>query len=313
MAIIDLYSKRRKRELETGPEVFKYDEIPATFRNQVLHILWDAVGPLDHLGRIEFYSFLTKSLAREYGKLGLVDRHHNESSEDILREFFLSTCDEKVLDVIELSFGKLLRDSSETSLAWFNHLNARIVVELNHRFYENQLGYQFEKGFIVRTDSKLLHAGVTKPALILLSASHFAGADQEFRSAHEHYRHQRYKECLNDCLKSFESVMKAICEKRGWEYEPDFTAKKLINVMFKNGLIPHYLESYFSGLESVLANGVPTVRNKKGAHGQGVEPVEVPAHLAAYALHLTASNILFLAEAEHNLVEPTASPSATTP
>ena len=36
------------------------------------------------------------------------------------------------------------------------------------------------------------------------------------------------------------------------------------------------------------------MRNKTGAHGQGAVPVVVPGHIAAYALHLTAANILLI-------------------
>ena len=44
-------------------------------------------------------------------------------------------------------------------------------------------------------------------------------------------------------------------------------------------------------------SGAPTVRNKEAGHGQGSEPVNVPEYLAAYVLHLTASNIVLLVEA----------------
>ena len=39
------------------------------------------------------------------------------------------------------------------------------------------------------------------------------------------------------------------------------------------------------------------MRNNCGGHGQGVEAVVVPDYLVAYALHLTASNIVLLIEA----------------
>ncbi|MGO9264340.1 MAG: DUF7014 domain-containing protein [Candidatus Binataceae bacterium] len=39
------------------------------------------------------------------------------------------------------------------------------------------------------------------------------------------------------------------------------------------------------------------LRNKIGAHGQGGQVRSVPPHLAAYALHLVATNIVMLGEA----------------
>jgi hypothetical protein len=49
---------------------------------------------------------------------------------------------------------------------------------------------------------------------VLLHDAAYEGAEAEFLSAHEHYRHARNKEALTDALKSFESVMKSICTKR---------------------------------------------------------------------------------------------------
>ena len=56
-------------------------------------------------------------------------------------------------------------------------------------------------------------------------------------------------------------------------------------------------------LRSVLESGLPTVRNKtKGSgHGQGKELINIPGHLAAYALHLAASNIVLLVEAHKSV------------
>ena len=65
--------------------------------------------------------------------------------------------------------------------------------------------------------------------LILSSTEKYNGVLDEFMSAHEHYRNKKYKETLNDCLKSFESLMKAIHEKRNWAYTPNDTAKYVWN------------------------------------------------------------------------------------
>jgi hypothetical protein len=171
---------------------------------------------------------------------------------------------------------------------------------LNLRFLEHGVGYRFDDR-IVRIDSELLHAETVKPALALLRAPEYAGAQAEFLAAHEHYRHGLTKEALNECLKAIESVMKAICAKRGWKHDPNATSKTLIQVLFDNGLIPLFWAQHFSALRSTLEAGVPTVRNKLGGHGQGTQVVHVPAHLVAYVLHLTASSIVFLAAAEKAL------------
>lgn len=59
------------------------------------------------------------------------------------------------------------------------------------------------------------------------------------------------------------------------------------------------MQSHVSALRSLLESGVPTIRNKLGGHGQGEEIRHVSQHHASYALHLTASNILFLSDMEN--------------
>jgi hypothetical protein len=92
--------------------------------------------------------------------------------------------------------------------------------------------------------------------------------------------------------------MKAICVKRSWSCDQNATAKGLLEVLFNNGLIPLFWTQHFAALRSTLEAGVPTGRNKLGGHGQGVAVIQVPEHLVAYVLHLTASAIVFLAAAE---------------
>ena len=95
---------------------------------------------------------------------------------------------------------------------------------------------------------------------------------------------------------AFESTLKIIIKKRKWAHGANDTAKKLVEIIFAKQLVPSFMQSHFAALQSVLESGVPTVRNKMSGHGKGDEERDVPGHLAAYALHLTASNIIFLVE-----------------
>jgi hypothetical protein len=91
--------------------------------------------------------------------------------------------------------------------------------------------------------------------------------------------------------------MKTICTKRGWPYDSGRdTARALITICLANGLLPSFMQS------CLLT--IPTIRNKMGGHGQGPEPVEVPAYFAEYLLHETATTIVFLVEA-YRALQPT--------
>ncbi len=179
--------------------------------------------------------------------------------------------------------------------------SADAIEELNYRLKDHRVGYQFEGGEIVRVDSQYIHAEAVKPAISLLNTAGFDGALEEFLNAHEHYRKGKMKEAMSDALKAFESTMKAVCNENGWSYPGNATAKTLINTVLDNGLVPSYMQTHLAGLHTSLVAGLPTVRNKNSGHGQGIFAKQVPDYLAGYALHLAATNIVFLVEAHQAL------------
>jgi len=101
----------------------------------------------------------------------------------------------------------------------------------NYRLREGGVGYQFENGVIIRMDSQFVHAEITKKALSLLSSEQFSGAEEEFLSAHKHYRHGEHKDAIVDAGASFESTMKSICDTFQWKYEKGARASDLIKVL----------------------------------------------------------------------------------
>jgi hypothetical protein len=95
---------------------------------------------------------------------------------------------------------------------------------------------------------------------------------------------------------AFESTMKIICENKRWPYNQNDTASRLIKVCLDNGLVPTFSDTQLTSLRTLLESGVPTVRNKQGGHGQGVQRIQVADSVARFALHLTAAAILLLVE-----------------
>ena len=222
-----------------------------------------------------------------------------DARESVTRFFLDCNNIEHSLDVVELIFSEVERiDTRDRSFDSQLLTPEEAVAELNQRFREHGVGYEYRNGQLIRVDSALLHHEVVIPALQFLQQSFLKGANDEFLSAHEHYRHKRYKECLVDCLKAFESTMKAICEKRGWTYKPTDTAKPLIDTCLKNGLVPSFLDAHLGGLRAALESGLPATRNRLAGHGAGSTPVDAPEDVASYAVHLTAANILLFAESE---------------
>jgi hypothetical protein len=316
MAVWDLYSKRRKRELGQVPDVFTYDRLSNELRTQIVHIWGEAIGTPyydahDSTGKIqETYQEIVQILRREYGVFKLSDARDPQDARDAhsdLTTWFLSEKnDERVLDAIELTFRIIDKYCGQSDYI-YGRKNRKIaddaIQELNIRFKEHGIGYQFTDGQIVRVDSQFIHAEAVIPALKLLRGKMYAGAQEEFLSAYEHYRHGKKEEALVDACKSFESAMKAICDKRGWTYDKNkATATDLVNICLAEGLIPSFWQTHFAALRAVLQSGIPTARNRQAGHGSGTQTrPEPPDELVSYVLHMTASTILFLAETETRL------------
>jgi hypothetical protein len=326
MFISELFSKRkRKRERAGQPVIYQYDEITEKFRFQVMHIWKDAIG----LGRgtsgagtsVKVWEEIYKFVSRESGLsvLGIRD-----NPMDKCLQLLSKGNTEQVLDVIQASFQCIERHfggykggpedmEEDTGLSGPASPYAgvvrgmgiteedmrrplspdRAIEELNQRFLENDLGYQYRNGRIIRIDSEYTHSEIVLPALQLLNEPEFKPAMDEFLKGHEDYRRGRYEDAINEALKAFESTMKIICENRGWTIAPNATASKLIEICFEHHLIPAALQRHFTSLQS----GLLAVRNAYSAHGDGVETVEVPDYLAQYALNLAASNIVLLINA----------------
>lgn len=306
MAIFDLFSKRQKRLRGEVPDIYTYNSIPDNLKVQIVHIIQDAIGvDKGYYGASDrpeqAYGTIFDILCREYGKFSLTDGYRESKQEQVLNHFLQTNDTEIAIDIIELSFKYIDRIIKKDFQQYSHYTTVKInpedaISELNERFKENGIGYSFDGGEIIRIDSTYVHTEITKPVISLLNSNKFKGANEEYLKAHEHYRHGRNKECLTECLKAFESVMKSICKEKGWNFSQTDTAKKLIQICFQNNLVPTFTQNQFTSLQNLLESGIPSIRNKLGGHGQGQTPQIVDDGMTRYGLNLTGTNIIFLIE-----------------
>jgi hypothetical protein len=308
MTVFNLYSKRQKNLREGAPEIFIYDHLPSPLRVQITLIIQDALGEKnDRYGTTinpdQIFDQINKILCREYGvhDLGYGNGYVLSGKEYVINHILFAKENDRVLDAIELCFKFINRYIGDDLPRYKESVNivmepTEAIDELNIRFKEHGVGYQFESNAIIKLDSTFVHSEITKPTLSLLWNLRFEGANDEYLKAHEHYRHGRNKECLTECLKAFESTIKIICSEKGWEFNQTDTASKLIKICFDNNLVPSFTQNQFSSLQNLLVSGIPTIRNKVGGHGQGQVPQIVDDGMTRYGLNLTGTNILFLIE-----------------
>ena len=293
--MINLFSKRQKKLRGEVPEVYTYDDLNDNLRTQIIYAFNDAFDKNNGKKVRDVYEEIRKILLREYGLLFLANNQYDNPEDDFLKFYFKEDDFEKVIDAIELICNFI--DYKIRKIPWdysqrFNPDQA--LIEINERFKEHGIGYSYENGEIIRIDSTFVHSEITKPTIALLWNEKFSGANEEYMKAHDHYLHGRNKECLNDCLKSFESVLKTICKEKKWQFNQSDTSKKLIKICFENELVPSFTQNQFTSLQNLLESGIPTIRNKLGGHGQGTEKITVDDIMTRYALNLTGSNIIFL-------------------
>jgi hypothetical protein len=171
MAIFDLFSKRQKRLLGEYPDVYVYDELPNPFRVQVVHIIKGAIGS-NHSSN-EHYQVIHDILCQEYGVFRLSDNRFNSIDESIFEFFLKEKSVEKSIDVIELTF-RYINGFIRENYHYYERINEitippnDAIADLNVRFKEHGVGYQFESSEIIRVDSEFIHSEVVKPMLLIL-------------------------------------------------------------------------------------------------------------------------------------------------
>jgi hypothetical protein len=309
LAIIDLYAKRKRREAGNTPDIYTYDKLSEPLKVQIIHV-WNEVigvpsynkyGKLNHYAQV--YQEIVQSLRTEIGVFRLSDdtrdyREPEYAYPELCKYFLLTKPIDDDLSVVELTCRWIDIIVGEETIE-LREAATNAINEINIRFDEHGIGYQYSDRKIIRRDSAYIHQHAVMPTLIILRDKIYNSAQEEFISAHEHYKDGKMAECLVDACKSFESTMKIICEKRKWKYNSSMTASQLIQICLDNGLIPTYWQAHFSHLRGLLEASIPTARNKQAGHGAGVlPPHNPPRELVAYVLHMTASTILFLTEAE---------------
>ncbi len=192
------------------------------------------------------WDYIEHEIKRERGILGRLHRLGRNSMGDVI--LYLSEVEDTsyFLDAVEIGFRTV---QLEWDLDYDDYVTRQAVLrvndsmaELNGRFSQHDLGYAFSgwPGIITRLDSQYIHAEVVESAIHQLRAAGWGGPLDEFMEAHRQYRHGNNKAAMNDALKAFESTMKAIFQARQWEYQENWQAKRLIQALFDNQLLPKF-------------------------------------------------------------------------
>ncbi|MEQ8541555.1 MAG: hypothetical protein RIB93_29350 [Coleofasciculus sp. D1-CHI-01] len=152
MAVCNLFSKRHKKLKGEVPDVYQYDNIPRPLRVQIVHIMHDAMGNVHSRHTENIFQLIHDILCREYGKFSLSDDVYVrgiDHDNDVLKFLINSNDVEQVLDVVELSFKAIDTYYRKENFRHFTQSKItpdEAIEELNIRFREQGVGYQYESG-----------------------------------------------------------------------------------------------------------------------------------------------------------------------
>jgi hypothetical protein len=184
----------------------------------------------------------------------------------------------------------------------------KFIGVLNKLFQIEKVGYEISIAsvsnqtdvpiLIVPFNSKYLYDETIQKTRILLYNLEFDGALNEFDKALDDLRFEKYEDCIHKAGKAYESILKAILDKKRISYSKDdkiFTLVAKVRDTLK--LQDPSLNTLFEQLWPVLNQGPNVIRNFAGiGHGQGTDIKTYEKSYANFVLHLTGTYIVFLLE-----------------
>ena len=315
IAIHDVFSQRKTRNTEQALKPLAQED-----KNRIKFLYRDVISGLwnqgfQHPGAgllwTEVHNLLEYRLGRSVLSRGMraIGVHDYQT---VVRDIdmFLSECtSDEFLDFIELSFKAQHRPRTRNG-------SSEVIEAINEVFRQGSLPYHLTDYVIVEEDAEegphlnsgpdkrrvakivacpriivveeeVAYQEAVKPALAILGHHQFTVANTEFRDGLEHYRRKRHRDCLTSCGSALESVLKVICDRKGWNYNDRAALGELLDLVIAQlGLEPVFAEKF-----KLLA----TVRNRSSSsHGGGGSPRVVDHHLAQYMVTATAATIVFL-------------------
>ena len=313
MPIFETFAKRKHAANRSGqPDIYVYDKLPSFLRKQLAIIFRECIG---HYSNSEYepnangvWISINNIMSREHESFHdwYVKSGYTFNSKDKCISYLLEHDDvDEVLSMVELvcryfagrSSNEFPRERGATRKA------ADGLGEINERFREHSVGYEFTNGSLFRIDSQFTHAEIVKPALALLRMKGFEEANDDFMLAHKHYREGKAKDSIVSANRAFESALKAVCKLMDWKFSPGDNARELIAVTRRGGLFPNYLEKGVDTFIATMKTGLPDVRNNAGGHGSVPETPPVPSYIARYAIDLAATNIVLIVSAYKELMK----------
>lgn len=288
---MSLYEFEQRMGFREKNDVFQYEEVTEKFRKQFFVIISHCVNE-QIKENDEYWGFIEKKLMVEFAEVNFYGDIYGSS----ILKYLIERSDSEALYIIEEMLitlekvGKYFKDKSKGE---FVEAIAQCFLQVNKKFLENGLGYEYQSNQLIRIDNKFIHKEVITNAITLLHEEEFESASNEYLKAFDEYKNGERENALVFARRAFESTMKIICERLGYRYKQKSQAYELIGILKNNNFIPKELKYHFEHFSEAMQSGLPTVSNKE-SHGKGILIENVTDKIVQYALNLCATNIVFL-------------------
>jgi hypothetical protein len=155
-------------------------------------------------------------------------------------------------------------------------------------FEDASCPWRLDEGEFFAVDQTFMGMRLSESAEQSLQAKSFRGAHNEFREARQDLLAGDTKGCISNAQKAFESALKTLLS------TDKGNASTLIRQFIAAGYIDDLPAEFRTSFGEQVLMTLPTMGNRLGRHGQGVEVVNVPAAYAQLTLELAAAHLNFL-------------------
>ena len=165
-----LFSQRKREEENGVSDVYIYNKFSKEFRNQYFHIIKYVFNSnsddsyYTYNGSINLWEIACENFAREKGLKYLLD-DYGYCNNRLAYEKYVDECsDEDFLDLMDYTFTAIISNKDTAGIVGRAKIDDAIE-ELNYRFKQHSLGYEFINGNLIEKTNEQIHREIIKPAL----------------------------------------------------------------------------------------------------------------------------------------------------
>jgi hypothetical protein len=228
-------------------DVYQYDDVSERFRWQFYYLMQNVLGKakpgywgpdtLSYPAVNARWDAIERLLLESHGIPQLSDKP-SFSAMDRVNHFLLGCSANEFLTAVS-AFLLLVRQITpdrgrKFGVAYLN-VSFDLVNEQVHTLFNlYKFGYEIvetpEGSFRAdRVDSKYLHQEIIAESISLLNRVGFKGPQNEFTKAVGYYSQNDFENAISFANRAFESIMKSVFDKLGYDYDKNDTAKQLIH------------------------------------------------------------------------------------